>query len=142
MFNFLLLSFSALAAKEYIIGVEDVQYYPLFDFSANDTSRPSFSRDLLIHFFESEKLNYKFVALPIKRFDKWFIEHNIDFKFPDNFRWRADNKNELNIHFSDPVLTLTAGTYVLKSHQKKNATRYKKAINNKRFLPQHFGLMK
>lgn len=104
-------------AKEYIIGVEDVQYYPLFDFRGHDTSRPSFTKDLLAHFFESENLAYRFVALPIKRFDKWFVEHSIDFKFPDNFRWREDSTNSLGIHFSEPVLKLTAGTYVLKKNQ-------------------------
>lgn len=99
--------------KEYIVGVEAVSYYPLFDFDADEVNRPSFTRDLLVKFFESHKLKYRFVALPIKRFDKWFIEQNIDFKFPDNFRWRVDKDNKLNIIFSEPVIQLEAGTYVL-----------------------------
>lgn len=102
---------------EYIVGVEAISYYPLFDFATNDADRPSFTRDLLARFFESHQLKYRFVPLPIKRFDKWFIEQNIDFKFPDNFRWRADKENKLNIIFSDPVIKLEAGTYVLRKNR-------------------------
>ncbi len=69
-------------AKEFIIGVEDVSYYPLYDFSSTDTNRPSFSKDLLSTFFEQHNYSYRFVALPIKRFNKWYEENGIDFKFP------------------------------------------------------------
>jgi polar amino acid transport system substrate-binding protein len=112
--------------KEYIVGVEAVSYYPLFDFSANKVNKPSFTRELLVKFFESHQLKYRFVALPIKRFDKWFIEQNIDFKFPDNIRWREDKKNKLNIVFSDPVIQLEAGTYVLL----KNRDTYKGGVKS------------
>lgn len=105
----------------YIIGVEDVSYYPLFDFQNQQTSNLSFSRDLLVAFFESQQLPYQFVALPVKRFDKWFIEENIDFKFPDNERWRGENSKQLNIKFSAPVIALVAGTFVTKEN--KNISR-------------------
>lgn len=107
--------------KVYLVGVEDVSYYPLFDFDSQSVTKPSFARDLLSAFFESHQLAFKFVALPIKRFDKWYLEHDIDFKFPDNFRWRNDQSNRLGITFSDPVVQLEAGTYVTK--QAENITR-------------------
>ncbi|MFD2168254.1 hypothetical protein ACFSJY_18500 [Thalassotalea euphylliae] len=112
--------------KEYLVGVEDVSYYPLFDFESENVNKPSFARDLLASFFEKNNYKYKFVALPVKRFDKWYIEHNIDFKFPDNFRWREDHTNKLGIHFSEPIIQLTAGTYVLKNNEaytRNNVTR-------------------
>lgn len=107
-------------AKELIVGVEAVSYYPLYDFSTNDISKPSFTKELLTGFFESHHYPYKLLLLPIKRFDKWFVEENIDFKFPDNVRWRSDNS--LNITFSAPVLLLEAGAYVLKKN--KNIQRH------------------
>jgi len=103
-------------AQEFIVGVEEVSYYPLYDFSATDTTRPSFSKDLLTIFFEQHNYSYRFMALPIKRFNLWYVEKGIDFKFPDNVRWRDDKQNKLNITFSQSVVKLMAGSYVLKSN--------------------------
>jgi len=113
-------------AQEFIIGVEEVSYYPLFDFSATDTSKPSFSRDILKEFFEQHNYSYRFIALPIKRFNKWYEDKGIDFKFPDNARWRDDTYNKLNITFSRPVIKLMAGSYVLKSNAKYRREDIKK----------------
>jgi hypothetical protein len=111
-----LLTCTFVTAKEFIVGVEAIRYYPLFDFQNNDISQPSFTKDLLTDFFETHQYEYRLVPLPIKRFDKWYLEQGIDFKFPDNIRWRENNR--LNITFSDPVLELMAGTYVLKKNAK------------------------
>lgn len=111
-------------AKEYIIGVEDVSYYPLYDFSANDLDRKNFTKDLLSAFFRLQGYQFKFVALPLKRFDKWYVEEAIYFKFPDNERWRTGESKKLNITYSQPVLHLTAGSFVLK----KNKNKPRKAI--------------
>jgi len=102
-------------AKEYIIGVEAVNYYPLFDFSASDASKPSFSKELLSRFFESRNYEYRFLPLPIKRFDKWFEEDAIDFKFPDNRIWRE--ATNLDITYSTPAIKLMAGAYVLEKNE-------------------------
>ncbi|WP_147302304.1 hypothetical protein [Thalassotalea euphylliae] len=112
--------------KVYLVGVEDVSYYPLFDFNGKNNHQPSFARDLLTTFFDSHHITFKFVALPVKRFDKWYLEHNIDFKFPDNFRWRNDQSNSLGITFSAPVITLSAGTYV----NKQSATASRRDIKS------------
>lgn len=105
-------------AKEYIIGVEEVSYYPLYDFSATNVNKPSYSKDLLTAFFEQHNYSYRFAALPIKRFNKWYVEKGIDFKFPDNVRWRDDKENKLNITFSQSAVKLMAGSYVLESNAK------------------------
>lgn len=117
---------NSVAAKEFIIGVEDLSYYPLYDFSASSTSNPSFTRDLLTTFFDRKNYQYHFIALPIKRFDKWFVEQEIDFKFPDNFRWKKDEDDKLKIIFSEPVLQLMAGSYVLKSKPLASRNEIKK----------------
>ena len=123
---FFCLTFSSLQAnaKEFIVGVEAVRYYPLFDFDINDTSRASFTKAVITDFFESHNYQYKLLPLPIKRFDRWFVEEGIDFKFPDNVRWRKNS--ELNVTFSDPVLEVVAGAYVLE----KNANIDRNQINN------------
>lgn len=119
----------------YIIGVEDVSYYPLFDFQNQQTSNFSFSRDLLVAFFESQQLPYQFVALPVKRFDKWFMEENIDFKFPDNERWRDKNSKQLNIKFSAPVIALIAGTFVTKENEEISRDEVNSLVTIRGFFP-------
>lgn len=109
--------FNTLQAKEYVIGVEDVSYYPLYDFSAEGFDRNSFTKELLSTFFRHQGYKFKFVALPVKRFDKWYVEETIDFKFPDNERWRSGESKKLKLTFSQPVLYLIAGTFVLKKNK-------------------------
>tara|TARA_R110002167_G_C12699978_1_gene653349 strand:- start:5392 stop:6213 length:822 start_codon:yes stop_codon:yes gene_type:complete len=117
LFAILFIGNNTLQAKEYIIGVEDVSYYPFYDFSAKDLEQDSFSKALLSSFFRYRGYQFKFVALPLKRFDKWYLEEAIDFKFPDNVRWQTEQLKDLNIIYSRPVLQLTAGSYVLKKNQ-------------------------
>lgn len=120
------ISTSTSYAKEYIVGVEDVSYYPLYDFSAKSPDNSSFTNELLSSFFRAKGYQFKFVPLPLKRFDKWYTEDAIDFKFPDNVRWRSGPSAKLNITYSKPVLKLTAGTFVLKKNKqvaRKNIKR-------------------
>lgn len=139
LFYFFLIYSAYGQAKQgtYLVGVEEVNYPPFYDFSASDIEhlRPSFTRDLLSHFFEIHKIPYRFIALPIKRFDKWYIENNIDFKFPDNKRWRVGEDAKLPIIFSQPVLKLTAGTYVLKKHGNINVDDVKTLVTITGFFP-------
>jgi len=117
---------SQLQAKEYLIGVEDVSYYPFYDFSAGKLDQQSFTKELLSTFFRHQGYQFQFVPLPVKRFNKWFVEENIDFKFPDNERWRTPESKKLNVTYSQPVLSLIAGTFVLK----KNKNRPRKTIKS------------
>ena len=107
----------ALENEEFVIGVEAVNYYPLINFSVNDETKESYTKEILSCFFESQKYAYRFLALPIKRFDKWYVEENIDFKFPDNPRWRTKKDDLLKIIFSKPVVELIAGSYVLRKNE-------------------------
>lgn len=58
------------ASKEFIIGVEDVSYFPLFDFK---THRNTFSRELLDTFAKSKGYKFTYLPLPIKRFERWLM---------------------------------------------------------------------
>ena len=116
---------AAAKQKRFVIGVEEVSYYPLYDFSAADTDRPSFSKELLVRFFEHYNYQYDFLVLPIKRFNEWYVEQEVDFKFPDSARWHASDKTKLNITFSKPVIELMSGSYMLKSQAKTQRQQVK-----------------
>lgn len=109
-------------AQEFYVGVEDVPYYPLFEFKSD---RNTFSKELLDSFAASKGYTFIYVPLPIKRFDKWLLEEKIDFKFPDNSRWYPDPSLKNKYTFSDSVIKLVAGTTVLKSSLNKSETEFK-----------------
>ncbi len=97
--------------KELVIGVEDVAYFPLFDFL---NEQPTFTTELFDAF--AAEYGYKFIyyPMPVKRFGMWLFEKDIDLKFPDNARW---NENEIvsrltenKLVYSKPVIDLVAGT--------------------------------
>jgi len=111
-----------LQAQEFIIGVEDVSYYPLFEFKSN---RNTHSKELLDTFAAAKGYKFTYLPLPIKRFDKWLVEDKIDFKYPDNLRWYADDLITKNLTFSKSSVWLIAGTSVLKSSLKKNKSELK-----------------
>jgi len=109
-------------AQEYIIGVEDVAYYPLFDFKSN---KNTFSKELLDKFAASKGYTFVYLPLPIKRFDKWLLEEKIDFKYPDNSRWYPDPNLKNQYSFSHSTIKLVAGTTVLKSFLQKDIAEFK-----------------
>jgi len=106
-----------LQAQEFIIGVEDIPYYPLFEFQSN---RNTHTKELLDTFAASKGYKFTYLPLPIKRFERWLLEEKIDFKYPDNSRWYADESITKNLTFSQSSVWLIAGTSVLKSSLKKS----------------------
>jgi len=116
------------AAKEkvYLIGVEAIDYYPLYSFDRNGIIKESFTQELLQRFFKKYQIKFKFVPLPVKRVNSWYLDHNLDFKFPDNHRWRDEKTQHLGINYSKPVIKLLAGTYV----KNLNETINRKDINS------------
>jgi len=118
----LLASLQKLQAQEFVIGVEDVSYYPLFEFKSN---RNTHTKELLESFAASKGYKFTYLPLPIKRFEKWLIEDKIDFKYPDNLRWYADNSIAKNLTFSQSSVWLIAGTSVLKSSLNRSKSELK-----------------
>ena len=112
IFSTCLLFVSNSTSKEFIIGVEDVSYYPLFDFT---TQRNTYAKELLDLYAKSKGYKFIYLPLPIKRFERWLIEEKIDFKYPDNARWYPDPSIRGIFTFSDSTIKIVSGTTVLKS---------------------------
>ena len=109
-------------AQEFFIGVEDVSYYPLYEFKSN---RDTYSKELLNSFAASKGYKFTYILLPIKRFERWLLEKKIDFKYPDNSRWYSNPSLKEKFTFSESTIKLVAGTTVLKSSLKKNKSEFK-----------------
>ncbi|MDC2888064.1 hypothetical protein [Psychrosphaera algicola] len=109
----ILLAFLALTlpfqcdSRNFVIGVEDIAYYPLFDFQKDGDS---YTKALFTEFGKQSGHTFTYLPLPIKRFNKWLIEDNIDFKYPDNERWNPSGQQVDSFIYSDSTIRLVAGT--------------------------------
>jgi len=130
-----LISFPSLQAKEFIIGVEDVSYYPLYEFKS---SRSTHSKELLNAFAAAKGYTFTYLPLPVKRFERWLLEEKIDFKYPDNSRWYSKTKTTAQFTFSESTIKLVAGTSVLKSSLTKNKSEFNSIGTLLGFYPTHW----
>jgi hypothetical protein len=113
---------TAQQVKHLVIGVEDIAYYPYFDYTRNEAS---LSKAILDKFAADQGYTISYVALPIKQFSKWLYENDIDFKYPDNKRWHPANKDHNAEYFSDDIFYLRAGTVVLLQDQDRPKAFFK-----------------
>jgi DNA-binding transcriptional ArsR family regulator len=111
-----------LQAKQFVVGVEDISYYPLFDF--NDV-KPTYTTEMFALFEQYSGYKFKFVPLPVKRFEKWLLEENIDFKYPDNVRWSTDSSIYNKLKFSESTIKLVASTMTLSNKDFTESSRFK-----------------
>lgn len=129
-----LICFFTLANEQsvYTIGVENIDYYPHYAFSHR---KNSFSKELFEIFFKQENLKIEFVPLPLKRFNQWYIKDKIDFKYPDNEQWRANDSNQQNITYSNQVITSIAGSIVLNNNTNFTVEKIKRLGTITGFYP-------
>lgn len=88
------------AAVELRIGVQQLDYYPHFDFSAGQ--KRGYFVELMRLFARSHSYQIRFVPLPVKRLYQE-LDNGLDLVYPDNPAW----PNELPMMqkvFSDPVV--------------------------------------
>ena len=103
--------------KNLIIGVEDISYYPYFDYNDNNDS---LSKTILDKFAADQGYTLTYLPLPIKQFAKWLYINDIDFKYPDNRRWHTErDKKHAAQYYSNDMFYLTAGTVVLLANKQK-----------------------
>lgn len=95
---------SVAATPEYSVGVEDVDYYPIFSAAAADNQYRGYARDLLDLFATREKIHLRYLPLPVRRLYHEFWEGRLDLVFPDNPRWVEPGKPQDRISYSQPLL--------------------------------------
>jgi ABC-type amino acid transport substrate-binding protein len=107
----------AMAGEKLVIGVESVYYLPLAAYE-NGVYR-GYARDVFDAFAKDRGYDVEYRALPVPRLYASFFEGEVDFKFPDNARWKQDQRAGKKIHYSDPVAAYIDGTSV--TPDKKNS---------------------
>lgn len=124
--NFFLI-FSIHGVQKIHLGVQDINYYPLYGtYDGEDKKIGKFNgliEELLDLYNKSQKdflLIYE--VRPIKRMYEEFLgkNSNLDAIFPDNPNWSTDIKQGKKLSYSLPVIDYTDGLFVLEEN--KNAT--------------------
>jgi len=108
-----LLTAAPVKSKEYVIGVEELDYYPLY-FYENGVYK-GYARYILDRFEQHSGHTFVYKPYPVKRLILEFLDGNIDFKFPSASYWDASKKENINIKYSDKVMGYTNGVTVLSS---------------------------
>lgn len=97
-------AWAAESPPSYRVGVEDVDYYPIFSATPPDYLYRGYARDLLDLFASHERIHLTYVPLPVRRLSHEFRAGRLDLIFPDNPRWEVAEKRQLTIAYSKPLL--------------------------------------
>ncbi|MCP4161279.1 MAG: transporter substrate-binding domain-containing protein [Deltaproteobacteria bacterium] len=120
-------------AKEYIIGVEKLDYMPYY--SGKGKEYKGFIRDLLDAFAKEKGYTFKYKPLPVRRLFNLFINKKVDFKFPDNPNWKSGIKKGKDVIYSDIVIKTIDGVLVLPENKGKGIKGLKKLGTVMGFTP-------
>jgi ABC-type amino acid transport substrate-binding protein len=113
----LILCFSALAnagARQIVVGIEQIDYYPHYDFSAGQ--QRGFFYDLMQLFGKTAGYEIRYDALPVKRLYQ-AANNGIDVVYPDNPAWQKYLVADYQKTFSEPVIYTLGSTMVLPEHR-------------------------
>lgn len=98
-------AFQSGAVPTYTVGVEDIDLSPFYAVRSSDNTYTGYARDVLDRFAKSQNVHFVYVPLPVKRFQVEYWNGKLDFAFPDNPEWNKDQKKNLKIMYSEPVLS-------------------------------------
>jgi len=126
---FLLLALSILMqvniahAKELKMGVESIEYYPIY--AKREGKYSGFARELFDTFAKKYGHTISYKPLPIKRLFGEFLNGRLDLKFPDNAYWANDLKADKKVIYSGDVLEYIDGVMVLPENLKTGKSQLK-----------------
>lgn len=99
------------AEKSLLIGVESVNYYPLF--MIKNGKYMGFARDFFDSFGRANGYRIYYKGLPVKRLYSSLFKGSVDFKFPDNPYWKVAMKKGKSLFYSKGVVDYIDGVMVL-----------------------------
>jgi len=97
-------------ARDVVVGVEDLEYYPLF--AVREGDYVGTAREILDAFAHTQGLHLIYRPLPIDRLFTELMSGGVDLKFPDNAQWGGDFKAGKAVSYSKPVITYIDGVMV------------------------------
>lgn len=98
------------AGKTYTVGVEDLDYYPVY--AVKDGRYTGYAREVLDAFAKERGYRFEYKPFPVNRLFATFFQGQVDFKFPDNPYWQGDLRTGKNIAYSGSVVIYIDGALV------------------------------
>ncbi len=111
-------------AGNFIIGVEDLDYYPIYQYSSGKYSGAA--GEILDKFAELNNHTLTYKSFPITRLNKNYLSGKVDFRFPDNAFWAQDQKSGYDIQYSQPVIQFIDGVMVKPENKGKGLSQLKR----------------
>lgn len=102
--------------QRFVVGVQNFHDYSPYS-SFVDNTYSGFNRELLDAFARDYGDEFVYMALPIKRLYRQFLDGTVDFKYPDNAIWSSTRKEGHNILYSDPIVSFVDGVIVLNKNK-------------------------
>ncbi|MBY0419149.1 MAG: hypothetical protein K2W88_13955 [Pararheinheimera sp.] len=123
-----------LQAKTYVVGIEQLDYYPHYDFKSAQPRGYFF--DLMQLYSQWSGDEFIFQALPVKRLYKDAAELT-DFVYPDNKVWQPnlDVDQDAVKYYSAPVIYTLGATMVLPDKLQLTMANFKILANIHGFSP-------
>ncbi len=133
-------SISAFAAPtKYIVGVEPQDYFPCYSFDSKADAKDHVAGPAILDAFAKEAgIVFDYRPLPINRLFSDFIDEKIDFKYPDNPKWKGVNKEGKKIAYSDSVMEYVDGVMVVPEKKGKGISKLKRLGIVMGFTPWDF----
>jgi polar amino acid transport system substrate-binding protein len=101
------------SGKLYTVGVEDLHYYPLHT-TGRELVFDGYAREVLDAFAQQQGIRFRYLPLPINRLYVAFLKEQVlDFKYPDNPRWKPELRAAVKISYSLPLVVSEEGAMVL-----------------------------
>ena len=107
-------AFAGAVPQSIVVGIEQIDYYPHYDFSAG--KRRGFFYDLMQLFGKTKGYQIRFEPLPVKRLYQE-ASSGIDLVYPDNPAWQKYLVAGYQKTFSEPVIYTLGSTIVLPKNQ-------------------------
>ena len=101
------------AEQHFIVGTEDINFYPHYDFTRPDST--GFANEVLALFAKEYGYRFSFQPLPVKRLYHE-LDNLVDFIYPDNPNWTSLQRVEGQRLFSEPVIH-NLGTTMVRPEQ-------------------------
>lgn len=109
------------AQRDIVVGIQQLDYYPHFDFSSGQ--KRGYFYELMQLFGRTRGYQIRFMPLPVKRLYQE-LDDGLDLVYPDNPAWQNHQPDSAKV-FSDPVVYTLGSSLVLpaKAHYKLEDVR-------------------
>ena len=119
--------------KSFVVGVEDVDYFPHYAIKRADKGA-AFA--ILNLFGQQMGYRFRYQEYPIRRLRINLIKHRtVDFAYPDHPNWSPNIKEKTTVIYSDPMEYIVSGTMVPKEFDEMAQERFEVLAVIRGFTP-------